>query len=114
MAQSTKDKAANNLLSQLRLLGACYAAASKQIGLGRTAYKGCSNALAKEVSHSLVSASCEDAFVAYLLAAFGDESIMWHIATRWWRGTYPGRNADTTLRFALKETEQGWKQHVDQ
>ena len=28
----------------------------------------------------------EDAFVDYLLTAFGDQSIMWEIATRWWRG----------------------------
>jgi hypothetical protein len=50
----------------------------------------------------------QDHFVAYLLAAFGDESIMWTIATRWWRGAYPDRAADRALRYALDQTRPWW------
>jgi hypothetical protein len=51
----------------------------------------------------------EETFTDYLLATFGDDSLIWVIATRWWRGAYPGTNADTILRVALQETAHFWK-----
>ena len=47
-------------------------------------------------------------FTDYLLVAFSDESIMWTIATRWWHGDYPNRNADNALRFSLNQTTRYW------
>jgi hypothetical protein len=51
----------------------------------------------------------EETFIDYLLATFGDDSIMWLIADRWWHGSYPGTNADSIIRVALKETAHFWK-----
>jgi hypothetical protein len=51
----------------------------------------------------------EETFTDYLRATFGDNSGIWLVAQRWWRGSYAGTSADTMLRFVLEETAPFWK-----